>query len=280
MKKSTIIALVAIAVAVQAAGQSADGNIFRYRVGDAEVVLLSDGQGEGDTRVLIDAPAETTAPYLSEMGRYATATNVFAVIYDGEVTLIDAGTGKALQANLDAAGIERIDAIYLTHMHGDHIGGLLRDGERAFEDVPLLLSAVEAGYWRQQGGNASRVLDLYEAETLKPVELENVAAHKDGTFAIEAFGHTPGHTAFLVVSNGDKLLVWGDLTHAMAVQMPRPEISVRYDVDPDAARASRLRILEYVAAHKIPVAGMHIPYPGIGTVEKAAQGYKFTPVKH
>lgn len=109
--------------------------------------------------------------------------------------------------------------------------------------------------------------------------LDNVPADAEGIFPIKVYGHTPGHTAFMVVSDGERLLIWGDITHAMAVQMPHPEISVTYDVDPDAARALRLKILEYVAAHKIPVAGMHIAWPGIGTVEKAAQGYEFTPAK-
>ncbi len=121
------------------------------------------------------------------------------------------------------------------------------------------------------------VLELYKPNALTLYTLDDVPTDRDGIFAIEAFGHTPGHTVFLVVSGGEKLLVWGDIAHAMAVQMPRPEISVRYDVDPDAARASRLKILEYAATNRIPVAGMHIPYPGVGTVEKAAQGYKFTP---
>jgi hypothetical protein len=84
--------------------------------------------------------------------------------------------------------------------------------------------------------------------------------------------------AFLVVSGGERLMIWGDVTHAMAVQMTHPEISVTYDVDPDMARQARMRILEYVAAEGIPVAGMHIPYPGIGTVSTSPhRGYSFTP---
>ncbi len=281
--KRTIIALAATVVAAQAtqavsAQTSApEEHIFRYRVGNFEVVLLSEGQSDGNTRNLIDAPADLTAPYLSEAGTYPTATNAFAVISPKEVLLIDAGVGRRLTENIDAAGIDKIGAIWLTHMHGDHIGGLLKDGARVF-DAPLSLGAAEAGYWAGQGGGAKTVLDLYKPRTIELYRLEEVPLGRDGIFPIEAFGHTPGHTAFLVVSGGEKLMIWGDLAHAMAVQMPHPEISVRYDVDPDAARVSRAKILEYVAANNIPVAGMHIPYPGIGTVEKAAQGYKFIPV--
>ena len=128
--KRTIIALAATVVAAQAtqavsAQTSApEEHIFRYRVGNFEVVLLSEGQSDGNTRNLIDAPADLTAPYLSEAGTYPTATNAFAVISPKEVLLIDAGVGRRLTENIDAAGIDKIGAIWLTHMHGDHIGGV------------------------------------------------------------------------------------------------------------------------------------------------------------
>jgi glyoxylase-like metal-dependent hydrolase (beta-lactamase superfamily II) len=282
MRKS-IIALAATVVAAQAMltasaqTTSPEENIFRYRVGDFEVMLLSEGQSAGGTGNLIDAPAERIVPYLSEDGTYPTATNAFAVIAPRETLLIDAGVGRRLTENIAAAGIDSLGAIWLTHMHGDHIGGLVKDGVRVF-DAPLTLGTAEAEYWAGQEGSAKTVLDLYQPRTMELYRLEEVPLGRNGIFPIEAYGHTPGHTVFLVVSGGEKLLIWGDVAHAMAVQMPLPEISVRYDVDPDAARATRAKILEYVVENKIPVAGMHIPYPGIGTIEKAAEGYRFTPI--
>ncbi len=283
--RRTIIALAATVVAAQAAVTvsaqiSADEeNIFRYRTGNFEVIVLTQGQGEGDTGILLDAPAEVTESYLSENGTYPTATNVVLIRNGDHIWLIDAGYGATLFDTLEALGLgsRDVDRVLLTHMHGDHIGGLLKDGARAF-DAPLGLSATEAGYWAGQEGSAKTVLDLYKPETLELYRLGEAPLGREGIFPVEAFGHTPGHTAFLVVSGDEKLMIWGDIAHAMAVQMPHPEISVRYDVDPDAARVSRLEILEYVVANNIPVAGMHIPYPGIGIVEKAGQGYKFTPI--
>ena len=99
---------------------------------------------------------------------------------------------------------------------------------------------------------------------------------EDGISMIEAYGHTPGHVMFLVKDGGNHLLIWGDLTHALAVQMPHPEISVTYDVDPDMARETRLKVLKYVSDNEIPVAGMHIPFSGTGMVKKAQTGYTFT----
>lgn len=278
----TIIAPAAIVVAMlaltTATAQSVKENIFRYRVGEAEVVLLSDGDLDEDTRGILDTPDELIPPYLSEAGTYPSAINAFAVVTPSEVVVIDAGGSGKVAENLRAAGIERVDAIELTHMHWDHIGGLTHDGGRVFENPVLSLSEREAEYWTAQGGNEKEMLGICGFRIFKSLSLNDIPEGEDGIFPIAAYGHTPGHTMYLVVSQGEKLLIWGDLVHAPAVQMPLPEISMRWDVDPDVARITRLEVLEYVVKNKIPVAGAHIAYPGMGFVEKARRGYKFTPV--
>ncbi|MDR0315454.1 MAG: MBL fold metallo-hydrolase, partial [Treponema sp.] len=100
-----------------------------------------------------------------------------------------------------------------------------------------------------------------------------------GITPIAAFGHTPGHTVFMVESAGEKLLIWGDLMHAEPIQFPLPNIAVSYDSDALAAVISRTRILEYVTANNIPIAGMHLLYPSIGTVSRDGAGYKLTPAR-
>jgi glyoxylase-like metal-dependent hydrolase (beta-lactamase superfamily II) len=118
-------------------------------------------------------------------------------------------------------------------------------------------------------------------DAITPGTLENGGAEViKGIYAIAAYGHTPGHTMFMVESDGEKLLIWGDLAHAMAIQMPRPGISMTYDADPVAAAKVRIAVLDYVAENEIPVAGMHVAYPGIGRVSKDPEnsgGYKFIP---
>jgi glyoxylase-like metal-dependent hydrolase (beta-lactamase superfamily II) len=117
-------------------------------------------------------------------------------------------------------------------------------------------------------------------ETVTPGVLETGGTEiLRGVYAIEAYGHTPGHTMFLFESGGEKLLIWADLTHAMAIQMPRPGVSVTYDSDPAAAAEVRSSVLKYAADNKIPVAGMHVAYPGIGAVSADPVnqgGYIFT----
>jgi glyoxylase-like metal-dependent hydrolase (beta-lactamase superfamily II) len=114
-------------------------------------------------------------------------------------------------------------------------------------------------------------------ETFRPGELgATIADLLPGIKAIAAFGHTPGHTAFMLESEGKKLLIWGDLMHAQLIQFPVPDQSVSYDTDPVAAAAIRRRILAYAALNNIPIAGMHLVYPAIGTVTAEGSGYRFT----
>jgi glyoxylase-like metal-dependent hydrolase (beta-lactamase superfamily II) len=98
----------------------------------------------------------------------------------------------------------------------------------------------------------------------------------DGITPIAAYGHTPGHTVYMIESNNEKLIVWGDLVHAMSIQMPNPEVAIKYDVDYKQAIVTRNKILKYIYDNKISVAGIHIVPPGAGTIEASGEGYIFT----
>ena len=93
-------------------------------------------------------------------------------------------------------------------------------------------------------------------------------------------GHTPGHTGWLVHSGHDGVLIWGDVVHLAAVQVPRPEAALVFDVDPDAARATRRRIFDQVAADRLRVAGAHLDFPGFGHIVRQGASYRFEPDKH
>jgi len=98
-----------------------------------------------------------------------------------------------------------------------------------------------------------------------------------GIKPIAAYGHTPGHTAFLIEEGKGRLLIAGDFLHVALVQFPAPDVSATYDVDPKAAAAARRQLLAFAANNKIPIGGMHIVYPAIGAVEAAGTGFKFVP---
>jgi glyoxylase-like metal-dependent hydrolase (beta-lactamase superfamily II) len=205
---------------------------------------------------------------------------------------VDTGFGRALFDSMKTLGVEpaQVDAVLLTHMHGDHIGGLQRDGKARFPKATVYLARQEKDFWIKPGvpfslnappagTSAAAALAPYgsRVETFRPGELgAAIAELLPGITAIAAFGHTPGHTAFMVESDGKKLLIWGDLMHAELIQFPVPDQSVSYDTDPIAAAAIRRRILAYAAQNKIPIAGMHLVYPAIGTVTAEGSGYRFT----
>jgi glyoxylase-like metal-dependent hydrolase (beta-lactamase superfamily II) len=243
-------------------------DIFSFKVGNAKVTTLSESQGEGNTKILIGATPEMITKYIPD-GTFPNAVNAFLIQKNGQNILVDAGFGRKLFDNLKSLGVsaEQINFILLTHMHGDHIGGLLREGKKSFPNADLFLSREEYDYWyNDKNEMQKKVLDAYKDNLILFDDKEFGELGDDiipGIECIAAYGHTPGHTAFLLSDNNRTLLIWGDLAHAMKIQMPCPEVAVTYDVEPEKAVKSRKKILEYVTKHKIPIAGMHIAYPGI-----------------
>lgn len=268
------------------AGQETAKNTYTFPVGDAEIVLLSEGQGNGRTNILIGATPENIAWYAPN-GTFPNATNAFLVKLPGRTVLVDTGNGRELFNNLAGLGVspEQIDALLITHMHGDHIGGMLRHGQAAFPNADLYLSQPEYDYWtdpQMTNRGAANALEPYRERLHRFVPGaigEQGNPLFEGVQAFFAPGHTPGHTMFMVESAGERMLIWADLTHAMAFQMPLPQIAVTYDVDPELAVKSRLETLKFVSDKGIPFAGSHIAYPGMGAVVPSGSGgYQFSPM--
>lgn len=270
-------------------------NTFSYKAGSYEIILLSEGEQTGNSGILIDATDEILAKYTQD-GAFPNATNAFLIKTLDKNILIDTGFGRNLFDNMAKYGVraEDIDIVLITHMHGDHIGGMMHDGKKAFPNAELYLPQGEYDYWtsldamnsqpeKRRGGflNAKKVVETYKDKLHLFIPDEIGEAPQQiipGINAVAAYGHTPGHTVYMIGSGKGRTLVWGDLTHAMAVQMPHPEIAVTYDVDPTQAIASRKKILEYVSENNIPIAGMHIAYPAIGNIAPGNdRGYRFIP---
>ena len=204
--------------------------------------------------------------------------------------LVDAGyadnspdAGRLLP-NLAVLGVKPIDidTVLMTHLHADHDAGLIdRAGAAIFPQAELVVHEDELTFWRDESNIAllsegqksdfalaTRVLAAY-ADRLRPVRAGEVGPN---VFAVPTPGHTPGHTAWRIASGDDQLLIWGDVIHLPGVQFAIPEASVIYDLDSQAAASARRRVLEMVSTDRIPVAGVHLDFPGYGAVSAAPNG--------
>ena len=262
-----------------------------------EVYSIQDRPGQMSI-TLFSGPAspEERAGYFSE-GRAEAGVNAFLIRAGGRSFLVDTGFGRAAPgqsllleqlARLDLAP-EDIDAVLLSHMHIDHIGGLVDEGARVFPRARLLVSAVELDYWREQaeqgkkggpelamqaaGAYGDDVRGFFSGPLNEHLELENIAL-----MALPAFGHTPGHTVFALGTYEPRLLILGDLVHAVDLQFAIPQECASYDQDKRAAVFVRESVLSLAAETHAMVAGMHIPFPGAGYALKEGKGFRFVPL--
>jgi len=242
------------------------------------------------------ADQEAVKKYMPE-GSAPASMSSFVFFAGEDVILFDAGLGNDLWVSKlnELVKPENVKLILLTHFHGDHIGGLFHsnpirgDGEtnRRFPNAKVRCSeqereAITPGY--NPNPPSARILAAYGEDftTFKFDEVvyqnfDNAEARvKVRVTALDASGHTPGHTVFLIESwspdTTEKMLILGDLLHAAALQFPFPEACARFDMDQPKAIAARKRILDFAAQEKIPVAGMHFPPPSVGIVKKNDQG--------
>jgi glyoxylase-like metal-dependent hydrolase (beta-lactamase superfamily II) len=264
-----------------AAFSESDG-IFSCKVGNFEVFMLVEAQRTGNAGILVGANEAMLQQYIPESG-FMHSTNVFLIKTPGQTILVDTAFGGFVE-KLSKLGVEpgQIDTVLITHLHGDHFGGLQKDGAAVFPHAKVYLSARELNHFTKVQVNDGAVAALapYGANvvTFEPANLGSTLSELlPGISPFAAYGHTPGHSGFLVANGNAQLLIAGDFLHVALVQFPNPDISATYDMDGQAAAASRRQIMEYAAQKKIPVGGMHVVYPAVGMVEADGTGYKFVP---
>ncbi len=192
--------------------------------------------------------------------------------------LFDTGlSAEGILAALAAAGHspEQVDLVVITHMHGDHIGGLMTGDTPTFANARYLTGQVENDHWAQQSN------DGYEAKMRPLLDrtgfVEPGAEIAPGITAVEAFGHTPGHMAYRLESGGQALMLTADTANHYVFSLGHPDWEVSFDADKAAAAATRRRIFGQIADDRIPFIGYHMPFPAIGYVERAGDGFRFVP---
>lgn len=198
-----------------------------------------------------------------------------------EVILFDAGLSpESITAALSAAGKspDQISIVVLTHMHGDHIGGLMSGDTPTFTNARYVTGQVEFDHWAAASNEnfEAKVRPLAE----KMAFIGDGADVAGGITSVAAFGHSPGHMAYHLESNGRHLMLTADTANHFVWSLQRPDWEVRYDMDKSAAAATRKSLLGRIAAEKIPFVGYHMPFPGTGYLEARNEGFQFVPVAY
>lgn len=278
---------------------------YRLKIGSAEVTALSDGTVALPLAKLYTNTSEQHAQsalkdaFLPES--VPTSVNAFLVNTGERLVLIDAGTGDylgpslgKLVANIEASGYKTddIDDVVLTHIHTDHSGGLMRNGKRTFPNATLRVNEREAKFWlspenartatgvvKQHFGEADQCVTPYVKAGKFETFADN-AAPVPGLGSILYAGHTPGHSAITLESEGQKIVFWGDITHGDILQFDEPDIAIEFDIDQKAAVAARDVAFREAVEGKYLVAGAHIAFPGIGHVRTDSTNYDWLPVNY
>jgi glyoxylase-like metal-dependent hydrolase (beta-lactamase superfamily II) len=281
---------------------------YRMMLGDFEVTALLDGThrfpayqvlarsktsssgADGPREKLSSAsPGEMDAA-LAEVDLRAPpegSINAFLINTGAKLILIDSGAGALYGAccghllqNLRAAGYqpEQIDEVLLTHLHADHVGGVMTEGKAAFPNAIIQVSKRDADYWLSDANEkaapallipmfegAKHVLKPYiKAGTFRPFDYGSELT--PGIRPIATPGHSPGHSSYIVESQGQKLLVWGDIVHVAPIQFPDPSVTVTYDSDAISAEQQRDALFADAAQKGYWIGAAHISFPGLGHV--------------
>lgn len=276
---------------------------YRVMLGDFEVTALSDGTVALPVEKLLtnttSAKVEAALKNAHLKTPVETSVNGFLINTGSKLVLIDTGAGSLfgptlgkLVANLKASGYkpEQVDEIYITHMHPDHVGGLVANGKVVFPNATVRAAKAEGDQWLTQANmdkapaeakdffkGAMASLNPYvKARKYKPIDADGELV--PGIRAIAAVGHTPGHTIYEITSKDQKLVVWGDLMHVAAVQFAEPSVTMAFDTDSTKAAQARKNAFSDAAKQGYLVGIAHVSFPGIGRLRGAGAGYEWAPL--
>lgn len=284
---------------------------YRYRVGDAEITVVTDGASRFKfpdafvSNVKREDVNKALEAVFLEQDMMTIPYTPIVVRNGGRTTVIDTGTGEAnftnskgaagqFQRNLAASGIDAkdVNSVVISHYHGDHINGLLKaDNSLAFPNAEILVPAAEHKYFmddaemnRQTGErmagvfkNARRVFG--NAEVAKRVKTYDAGKEVvPGVNAVASYGHTPGHTSHVLSSGGKSVFVQADVTNVPFLFARNPGWHLMFDQDPQMAEATRRKVYDMLAAERMMMQGFHYPFPAVAHIERSGNGFREVPV--
>lgn len=278
---------------------------YRIMLGDFEVTALSDGTVPlpMDKLLTNTSPAKIAAAFKKYYvtSPVETSVNTYLINTGTKLVMVDAGAAGLfgptlgnLLANLKASGYEpeQIDEIYITHMHGDHVGGLMAGDKLAFPNAIVRGDQHDADYWLSEanmnkaaagdkGGFQGAMASVNPY--VKAAKYKSFSGNTElvpGVKALVRHGHTPGHATYVVESKGEKLVLWGDLMHVAAVQFENPAVTIKFDSDSKAAAAQRKIAFAEAAKQGYLVGATHISFPGLGRLRASGSGYIWVPINY
>ena len=280
------------------------GTYRRVTLGGFEVTTIYDGEraldqtypffGANASADEVQALAQANLLPTNRMSLGFTPT----VVNTGDqVILFDAGNGTGrgpttgkLVERLATAGItpDQVDVVVLTHFHFDHIGGLMADGRAVFPNARYVTAAAEYDFWTNPDLASSEALGDGHRMVLSHVvplaekttfigDGEDVVS---GITAIANYGHTPGHTAYHIESEGQRLVITADAANHFVLSLQRPDWHFRFDMDAEAAARARMDLFGMIAADQVPFIGYHMPFPSIGYVQTQGKGFRYSPLSY
>ena len=278
---------------------------YRTMLGDFEITALSDGTVSLPVRDLLTnispkaidnalAKSYLKSPLETSVNGYLINTGEKLILVDTGAAGLFGPTLGNLLSNLKASGYqpEQVDEIYITHMHADHVGGLMAGDKLAFPNAIVRADKHDADFWLSQAnldkapadskgsfqGAMASINPYVKADKFKPFDGNTDLA--TGIKAIASHGHTPGHAIYAIESKGQKLVLWGDLMHVAAVQFDNPGVTIQFDSDTKAAALQRKKAYAEAAKQGYLVGSAHISFPGIGRLRADGKGYVWIPVNY
>lgn len=283
------------------AKKSRNAGFYGFNVGSWRITALSDGTLPLDLHPLLRgiSPEQIDALLLKGFASnpFETSINGYLIDTGERLILVDVGAGELFGAvggklpeSLAAAGYrqDQISDVLITHIHTDHSGGLMRDGQMMFPKATIHVSQADVDFFLDPANLTKGLKPAYHEEALKTVgpyqrasKLKTFSEQSEilpGITAIPTPGHTPGHAFFRVESEGESIDFWGDIMHVGLIQFAQPAVTIDFDVNQDDARAQRLRQFELAASEGRLSAVAHLPFPGVGHIRLEEGKYDWVPV--